>query len=123
MEYSSLIRPEFADGSHLHHERAMAKKELVICAATLSSILRNQPHQPKRNSTVLIRVADARGCSLKKILVHSPKKSEKPEENPKNPRKILGKSEENPKNPPKITKKTRKIQKRPKNPQKRFFRI
>jgi hypothetical protein len=61
MEYSSLIRPEFADGSHLHHERAMAKKELVICAATLSSILRNQPHQPKRNSTVLIRVADVAG--------------------------------------------------------------
>ena len=39
----------------------VAKKELVICAATLSSILRNQPRQPKRNSTVLIRVADVAG--------------------------------------------------------------
>jgi hypothetical protein len=36
--------------------------------------------------------ANPRGCSLKKILVHSPKKSEKSEKNPKNPKK-------NPKNP------------------------
>jgi len=42
------------------------------------------------------------GCSLKKILVHSPKKSEKSEENPKDPPKITEKSKKDPKIPQKI---------------------
>jgi hypothetical protein len=43
---------------------------------------------------------NSRGCSLKKILVHSPKKSEKSKKNPKNPKKI----QKIHKNPPKIKK-------------------
>jgi hypothetical protein len=48
-----------------------------------------------------------RGCSLKKILLHSPKKSEKNPKNLRNPKKIQKKT----KNPQKSQNHKKKIQK------------
>ena len=68
----------------------------VLLLSPLSKVLR-----------YLCQLLFARGCSLKKILVHPPKKSQKSEKNPKNPKKI----KKNPKNPQKIP----KINKNPKS--------
>ena len=77
----------------------------VLLLSPLSKVLR-----------YLCQLLFARGCSLKKILVHPPKKSQKSEKIKKIQKKSK-KSEKNPKNP-KNPQKIPKINKNPKNPKK-----